>query len=148
MPKWEIAIATYNEPEAHRKQEGDIISFNPAPWRWGKKELDQFLIVTVDGMTHDAMVELCFPFYEGGETDEDLISKNKIRTIAKRKYKLPLSTLKKGWVPTLDTEKVRDKTLVYQPLLTGKIVIDTSEKVSIFLNNFTKTYKYPIKKVA
>jgi hypothetical protein len=142
MPKWEIAIAVCNEPESYRKQEGDIIAFKPSPWNWGNKEVDQYLIVTVDGMTQDEMVNLCKPMYEGGETDEAVAIENNIKPTAKRRYRLPLGLLKNGWLPTLDTQKVRDKKLTYQPLQNDKIVIDTTEKVAIFQDKFTETYKY------
>ena len=148
MPKWEIAIAVCDEPEAHRKKEGDIIAFKPAFWDWGKKELDQYLIVTVDEMTQDEMVQLCSPMYEGGETDEEVIMDKCLKRLAKRRHRLPLNIIKNGWAPELDAQKVRDKKLVYQPLQKDKIVIDATEKVAIFQDKFTETYKYKQKKVA
>lgn len=148
MPKWEIAIAVCDEPETYRKKEGDIIAFKPAPWQWGKKELDQYLIITVDGMTQEDMVKLCFPLYKNGETNEDTIINNNMKPVGKRKYKLPLNVIKNGWMPTLDTQKVRDPALVYQPLQENRVIIDTSEKVAIFLDKFTETYKHSTKKVA
>ena len=75
MATWEIAIAACSEPEAHRKKEGDIIAFKPAPWDWGNKETDQYLIAIVEGMTQSEMVQLCRPLLEGGQeelfVDED-----------------------------------------------------------------------------
>jgi hypothetical protein len=146
MPKWEIAIAVCNEPESYRKQEGDIIAFKPSPWSWGKKELDQYLIVIIDGMTQDEMVQLCFPLYKDGEMDEEIIMANHMKPIGKRRYCLPFDIIKDGWEPALNNEKVRDKTLVYQPLKDNSIVINAAEKVSIFLDKYTLTYKYNQKK--
>lgn len=146
MPKWEIAIAVCDEPEVPRKKEGDIIAFKPAPWNWGKKELDQYLIVTVDGMTQTEMVQLCRPLYEGGETDEEIIMENNLKITGKRRHSLPLDILKNGWLPKLDTQKVRDKNLVYQPIKDDKIVIDTTEQIAIFQDKATETYKYSAKK--
>lgn len=142
MATWEIALAVADEPEAHRKKEGDVIAFKPAPWNWGKRELDQYLIVTVDGMTQDEMVQLCRHMYEGGETNETVIMENNMKPIAKRRYKLPLDLLKNGWIPSIDLQKVRDKTLVYQPLKENAVVVDATEKVAIFQDKFTGTYKY------
>lgn len=48
MPTHEILIAACDEPEAHRKKEGDVICVRPHPWNWGRKEVDRYLIVIVD----------------------------------------------------------------------------------------------------
>ncbi|MCW7076384.1 MAG: hypothetical protein OCU18_03720 [Candidatus Syntrophoarchaeum sp.] len=144
--RWEIAIAACDEPESWRKKEGDVIAFRPAPWKWGKKELDQYLIVTVDSMTRNEMVQLCGPLYEDGETDEDVIMDRNLKRKAKRRYRLPLNIIKNGWLPELDTQKVRDRSLVYQPLKEKGIVIDTAEEVAVFLDRHTQTYKYKQKK--
>lgn len=142
MAKWEIAITVCSEPEAYRKQEGDIIAFKPSPWNWGTKEVDQYLIVTIDGMTQDEVLALCFPMYAGGELNEEVIINNRMYPIGKRRYRLPLLILKDGWFPSLDIQKVRDKSLIYQPLKDNQIVIDATENVAIFQDKFTETYKY------
>jgi serine/threonine protein phosphatase PrpC len=142
MAKWEIALAVCDEPENWRKKKGDVIAFKPAPWNWGKKELDQYLIVIVDGMTQDEVVQLCKPMYEGGETNEEIIIANRMKPIGKRRYKLPLGILRAGWLPSLDLQKVADKNMVYQLLKENNIVIDALEKVAIFQDKFTGTYKY------
>ena len=144
--KWEVAIAVCDEPESWRKKEGDIIDFKPAPWVWSRKEIDQYLIVIVDNMTRNEMAQLCVPLYENGETDEEIIMDKRLKCLAKRRYKLPLNVIKNGWIPELDTQKVRDKSLIYQPLKEKSIVIDTTEKVAIFLDKYSQTYKYKQKK--
>ena len=75
MATWEVAIAVCDETEVHRKKEGDIIAFKPAPWDWGRKETNQYLIATIEGMTQSEMVQLCRPLLEDGQeelfVDED-----------------------------------------------------------------------------
>ena len=142
MATWEVAIAVCDEPEAHRKKEGDIIAFKPAPWNWGRKEIDQYLIVTVEGITQSEMVQLCRPLYEGGDEDETVIENSNLNIIGKRKHKLPLDTLANGWMPTLDLERVRDKKVQYQPLKESGITINATEEVAIFQNKFAGKYKY------
>jgi len=141
LAKWEVAIAVCDEPEAHRKKEGDIIAFKPAPWDWGKKELDQYLIVTIDGMSKHEVAQLCQPLVENGETDIEVIDKKGLKILKKRRYNFPLDILKNGWVSGLSLQKVRNKNLVYQPVKGNKIVIDTTERVSIFKDKLTGTYK-------
>ena len=148
MPKWEIAIAVADEPEVHRKKEGDIIAFKPYPWNWGAKELDQHLVVIVDNMTQNEVVDLCKSLYENDEIDEEKIMDLGIKRTAKRKYCLPLDIIKNGWKKDLDINKVKDKTLAYQPLKEKNIVIDALEEVAIFKNKYTDTFKYSkIKKI-
>lgn len=148
MPKWEIAIAVCNEPEAHRKQEGDIIAVKPFPWTWGTKELDQYFILIVDGMTQDEVHALCVPLYENGETNQDVIMDNNLKKLGKRKFSVSLDLLKKGWFPQLDLVKVRDKTVVYQDMKETQVIIDATEKVALFYDKFLKSYKYKKEKTA
>lgn len=148
MPKWEIAIAVCNEPEAHRKQEGDIIAVKPFPWTWGTKELAQYFIVIVDGMTQDEVHSLCVPLYENGETNQDVIMDNNLKKLGKRKFSVSLDLLKKGWFPQLDLAKVRDKTVVYQDMKDAQVVIDSTERVALFYDKFLLSYRYKKERVA
>jgi len=44
----ELAIAACDAPEGHRVNEGDVVAVRPHPWTWGRKELDEYLIVIVE----------------------------------------------------------------------------------------------------
>ena len=148
MAKWEIALACVDEPEAHRKEEGDIIAFKPSPWEWGTIELKEYLIVTVAGMTRDEVFQLCNSLYLNGETDIETIEKKELFPLKKRRFRLPLNILKNGWMSDINLTKVRNKKDAYQPVIDNKIVIDTTEPVSIFLDKLTNKYKFSGKKVA
>ncbi len=48
MPKYELLIACVDEPEVHRKKEGDVVAVRPYPFVWGTKEVDQYFIVIIE----------------------------------------------------------------------------------------------------
>ena len=123
MPKYEFAIAVCDEAETHRKKEGDIIAVKPSPWQWGKKELDQYLIITIDGLTKEEADKLCIPQFETGEDwwPSDELPQPKI--IAKRRFKISLDTLKSGFHPMIELGKIRDKNIKYQPFKDKNVII-------------------------
>lgn len=148
MPAFEFAIAVCDEPEAHRKKEGDIIAVKSTPWNWGTKELDQYLIITLDGLTKEEAHKLCVPHFITGEDwyPSDDLPQPKI--IAKRRFKIPLSIIQAGWLPSMDLERARDKTDTYQPLKETKIVLDTLESVAICFDKYKNSFRYATQKVA
>ena len=108
MPKYELLIACADEPEAHRKKEGDIVAVRPYPWNWGTKEIDQYFIVIIEAdadiQTMRAIYEM--PFYEGGldhEPSDDIDINSK--KLAKNRFQIPLEIIKNGWMPNLDLAK-------------------------------------------
>jgi len=155
MSKWEFAIAVADEPEAHRKKEGDIIAVKPYPWQWGTREQDAYLIVIVNGLTQAEAHKYCSPMYTDGMTQDEVeqiatpINIDEIRQyenthvdepsqgeaiqpiyingmtqaevnqicrpIAKRRHSIPLDVLKSK-MPELVLDKIKDKSLVYQPI--------------------------------
>jgi hypothetical protein len=135
MSKWEFAIAVADEPEAHRKKEGDIIAVKPYPWQWGTKEQDAYMIVIVDGLTKDEAHNYCKPLYPNGETDENIIMEQNIKPIAKRRHSIPLDVLKSK-MPELNFSKIRNKTLVYQPMKDKDFSIDL-KATKIIKDKFT-----------
>ena len=70
MPLFELAIAVCDEedlPSGHkRKKEGDIIAVKPYPWQWGKKEVDEYLIVPISAADIEEVSILNTPLYEDG----------------------------------------------------------------------------------
>ena len=69
MPKYEFAIAVNDEPEAHRKNEGDIISIRSYPRNCGRKVIDEYLVVIVECNASDPRVlkqRLRAPLWENG----------------------------------------------------------------------------------
>ncbi len=48
MAKYEILIAGRTEPEAHRKNKGDILAVRAHPWNWGKVEIGIGVVVIVE----------------------------------------------------------------------------------------------------
>lgn len=116
MPKYELMLACVDEPEAHRKKEGDIVAVRPYPCNWGRKEIEQYLIVIIeveeDIQTMRATYEIFL--YEGG-LDRHPSDEVEAKILAKNRFQIPLDILKDGWITDLDFSKVRDKTYTYQP---------------------------------
>jgi hypothetical protein len=159
MSKWEFAIAVRDEADLDsghkRKKEGDLVAVKPYPWKWGTKEVDEYLIVVGDGLTEEEANDLCQPHYEGGIFRKDIPPMipgedppEPIKCIGKNRFSIPLSIIKKGWKPDLVETDVRDKKKVYQPLKDNDIVIDFSEHVAICKDNHTGTFKYITEKIA
>lgn len=151
MSLWEFAISIKDELEAHRKREGDIISFKPYPWKdWGRKGNKHCLIVLVDGLTEQEAFSLKMPQYNINlnimPSPKEIEILNLV-TISKRRYQLPLNIIKDGWYPDLDITKVQDKKINYQPLLDNEIIIDTKEPVAIFYDKGKKSFKYSVRKI-
>jgi hypothetical protein len=50
--KFEMAVAVVDEADLasghKRKKQGDIVAIRPHPWNWGRKEVDEYLIVIAD----------------------------------------------------------------------------------------------------
>jgi len=65
-----------------------------------------------------------------------------------RRFQIPVATIKKGWFPDLDLDKLNDDGQDYQPMLDQAIPIDFSEKVAICKDKTTGTFKYLTEKVA
>jgi hypothetical protein len=143
---FEFAIAVKDEADLksghRRKKQGDIIAVKPAPWEWGRKEVDEYLIVPVTGLTKEEAHSLCQPYYEGGVKQEDITEESSPKVVGKRRYSIPLDTIKNGWAADMKTADVEGKTKVYQPLKDSKVKIDFSEKVAICKDNHTGTFKY------
>ena len=108
--KWDFAIATKDEKDLKsghkRKKAGDIIAVKPHPWKWGKKEVKEYLIVTMDGLTEQEAHDKCKPLYKAGTEG---VRKHPV-TLAKRKHHIPLSSL------PIDTAQAADYEKEYQPL--------------------------------
>lgn len=147
MAKFEFAIAICDEVESHRKKEGDIIAVKPYPWQWGKKELDQYLIVVMEGLTEEEAHKLCIPHFITGTDCYPPDDSERPKNLAKRRFKIPLDTIKDGWLPSMDLEKVRDKTDKYQPLK-DEVVIDLKESVAICFDKHKDSFKFAKKKEA
>ncbi len=153
MADFEFAVCVKDEADLasghKRMKQGDIIAVKPAPWNWGKKEVDQFLVVPVSGLTKEEAHDLCQPSYAGGVLQKDLptdIDAEPVAMVGKRRYSIPMATIKKGWKADMVTADVEDKKKVYQPLKDAKVKIDFSEKVQICKDNFTGSFKYSAEK--
>jgi hypothetical protein len=133
---FEFALACCDEPEPHRKKEGDIIACKPFPWNWGRVELKEYLIVIVDGMTDDEAARLA------GESMSGF----------KRRFKIPFDIIQDGWYPDMYLDYIRDKSKVYQPVKDGffryGIYIDATEKVALCYDKFKCSYKYKNRRIA
>lgn len=133
MAYYEISIACKDEADLasghRRKKAGDIISvIHPAtmPHGWGKMPLQNCLIVPVYAdATLDEMRALCVPYLAGRVTSLDGLSESDVlaKMLAKRRYQIPLETLRDGWIPDLDLDKVINAGYIYQPLLAEPYVI-------------------------
>lgn len=130
MPKYEFAIAVCDESESHRKKEGDIIAVKPYPWEWGKKELNQYLIVVVDGLVKEEADKLCAPQFETGKDwwPSDELPQSNI--IAKRRFKIDLNILKSEFDSEMDLAMVMDKKVKYQPIKDKNTVISSDNALT------------------
>jgi len=68
--------------------------------------------------------------------------------INRRRYQIPIETIKTGWIPELDLKKLDNPEIDYQPMLDKKIIIDFAEKVAICKDKTTGIFKYSTVKVA
>ncbi len=127
--KYELLIACADEPEASRKDEGDILAIRPYPHNWGRKEIDQgFVVIVESDRTFEDIVWLSkdvlhrhkktgdvldmYDFHHITTTkDED---PNDYELIKKRRYSLQMSEVSK-YTAGIDFVKVRDKKKIYQP---------------------------------
>lgn len=150
MPLYEFALACSDEPEAHRKKEGDIIAVRPYPWDWGKKEEKDHLIVILDGLVLEEALKLTVPqwnlgldWYPSDGQESEILD---LKTIAKRRFKLPFDIIRDGWDKTIEFDRIRAKKTRYQPLKDKRIVIDTLERVSIVFDKHRGSFKYSTRK--
>lgn len=157
MAQYEFLIACRDEPEAHRKNEGDIIDIKASPWEWGRKENCRFLIVPVQSsLPLNELKELCEPQRGNGLFFKELplqliwdkegnmlppMPDDSSPYVAKRRFQIPLGILS-GWLPDLDFNRVRDPNDHYQPLKEQNIVIDFFEKVAIVKDKAKGCFKY------
>ena len=65
-------------------------------------------------------------------------------TVKKRRYNIPLDTIKSGWCPDLDVVKVRDVKASYSPTIAE---VDATEKVAFCVDKVSDTFKYAAVKV-
>jgi len=114
MAKYELLIAVADEADLKsghkRKKEGDIIAVVPSPHNWGRKEIDQYLVVPIE--LDKTLPELKAMFQPFGELKDG----------KKRRYKIDLATLQSK-LAELDLAKVRNKTTIYQPYLKQSEII-------------------------
>jgi len=64
--QYELLLACKDEPEAHRKDEGDIIDIRPAGWQWGRIERRRYLIVPVMGLAQIEVENVNAPLMDDG----------------------------------------------------------------------------------
>jgi hypothetical protein len=142
MAKWEFAIAAKDEEDLSsghkRKKQGDIIAYKPAPWKWGKREKRDYLIVTLDNLTEDQARNMCSPMYEDGKIEDDLEKRVDFSPIAKRRFSMPIDKLAEVTSIVINKKDLEyDKE--YQPL--KEQLIDFKQKEVIYdkhLSSYSK----------
>ena len=173
MPLYEFLIACADEPEAHRKKEGDVVAVRPHPFNWGRKEIDRYFIVIIDMPEDIETLRSMFESCQYAETNEfQPEDDSHLTKLAKNRFKIPLDIVKTGWMPDLDLGKVRDKKIIYQPFKkTSQLIskldlqekdvdcasivsskeaefsIDPKEPVSLIWDKDKDSFKYPTVKV-
>lgn len=70
---------------------GDFIARKPAPAQWGAKEMRDFAIVSISGLSDAEAAQLCRPLYK--DDDPGTID-NPNPVLAERKYRLEFSVVK------------------------------------------------------
>jgi len=152
LPIFEFIIAVVDEPEAHRKQEGDIVAIVSYPSGVGRKTIDEYLYVPFEsslsleelttklkGRMHVGGLKFGIDFrpiddsdnvdsntYPGNSYSWDIKDNKPIKTpaiIAKNRYKIPINLL-----GNLDAAKLANKETIYQPFR------KVSEVVAPFMN--------------
>jgi len=104
MADFEFAIAVVDEADLasghKRKKAGDIIAVKPAPWNWGTKEVDEYLIVPVSGLTKEEAHDLCKPEYEDGiDEPQDDMNKDMPVWIPETSYRIAGESGEQVWGP-------------------------------------------------
>lgn len=121
---WELAIAKRDE-EGLRKKLGDVIAYKPYPWVWGGRELKNYLIVVVDGLSEEECQRMIMPLYEfpdgkvltDGWLDYGLL-------LGKRRYNIDTIGMRTQVKATVDWKAAFDPALSYQPFDSGDYIID------------------------
>jgi len=137
-----IVIACADEPEAHRKKEGDILEVRTVEeiakyGGWGKVECKHYLMLPAKNLTGEEARGLKCPLYE----DDSVGEFDKVK-IGKARYTIPLDILKSGWKTDLIEADIRNKDKDYQPFMDGNIVLDFSEQVAIVKDKSKDAFKY------
>jgi hypothetical protein len=116
--------------------ENDIIKIDDSYYRALNSGNLESSFVHLDGMKQKDMK------FMDGTVELEYRGKDNAQILAKRRYKIPLDIIKKGWKKDLDLDKVRDVNLNYQPLVEENIIIDSSEKVSLCFDKHKNSFKY------
>ena len=119
MATWDFAIAAMSNDGKKRMKEGDVVAYKPHPWAWGKKEIKQFVIVTIDGLTEEEARAKCEPAYGKVISAADAPGPPQREILLKHAHQIPLAALK-TLHPEIDLKKIRDTKVSYQPL-SGKV---------------------------
>ncbi len=135
-----MAIAIRDEPEAHRKKEGDIIAVMPHGWQWGRKEVKRYLIVDVDVGAIDKMPDARkfeVPKYEADiATPPGIDEENPPAITGKRRFHIPFNVLnalaEARGVVDIDFNRVADPEDEYQPLMG----VDTLQAAGLIRDKF------------
>ena len=141
MAIFEFCIAVVDEPEAQRKDEGDIITVREYPRNWGRKVIDEHLIVLIDiqGVAFEDW-ELRNFFKEPQYSDGHILGasfrdinyeQDSVNKLAYPSHlyawdiqadcimERPVVTAKRRFKvtapPQLDSIKIKDKKYIYQP---------------------------------
>jgi len=141
MAKFELLIAANDEADLatghKRKKEGDIVAVRPHPWNWGRKEIDNYLVVIIESnMTIRELRTMCEESLLRKKSDGTIITRTAFSILeqdgganiddyekySKRACKIDLADLK-AEVPDLDLDKVHDRNLKYQPFKSAKQLV-------------------------
>jgi len=124
MPKYEMAIAVVDEAEAHRKNQGDIVGIVPYPNIWGRKEIDEYLILIIEDARSLSEIRkaFCQDIFKNGDErktryEVSLLSEVEQKNWAfekKNAFRNDIDELKKT-ITDLDMAKMENKTIKYQP---------------------------------
>lgn len=154
--QFDLCIGTWaSDDNEHKTADYDIIAVRPHGWQWGRRELEQYLIVPAENLEEIEAQSLALPWYENGTPlgpDESkwllhpegglVLYQPTSAIIEKHRFQLPLDNLKQGWRPDLSLSNVKAKKTNYQPLLRDKHFIDMSEKVAICYDKQKQSFKY------
>ncbi len=146
MDRWELLVAI-KDIEGKRKA-GDIIDYKKYPHNWGRKEVDQYLVIPIENLSSFTLARFISPLYDNSKypdemTDEEMHS---AAIVKKRRHCFPLDILKTGWYPSMDLDRVADPTDVYQPLKDNGIFIDFDEHVKNVLDKVDDSFRYDAEK--
>lgn len=138
MALYEVAVVIKNGPDTHTsiigKRQGDIVAVKPYPWNWGRKEIDEYLIVIFETTRSVEQVYKTEESVYLYTKNDSLISQAeanalealndmRFKLVYKNRFSIPLAKVL-DHITDLDLDKVENKLWIYQPFKKASQLVD------------------------